>query len=90
MISLNLNNLNNFTEASVMFGPIELSRTLQFFDFKNRKIDEIRENRNFHCFFYDLCLKTAAHKNWRSFTCKYCPNFCLDSHFFKENNLTIN
>jgi hypothetical protein len=63
---------------TAMFGPIELNRTLQYFNVIDQKIDEIDEHRCFCCIFYELCLKIAALKNWRSFTCKYCPNFWVD------------
>lgn len=69
-----------------MLGPLELNRTLYYHNLFNRNVDEIREHRNLQCFFYDLCLKLAACKNWRSFSCKYCPNFCKDFDLFQEHN----
>lgn len=76
--------LDEVIEIIDMLGPIELNRTLQYSVFYDPKVDEIGENRNFYCLFYELCLKLAAQKNWRSFTCKYCPNFCIDSDSFAE------
>lgn len=67
-----------------MFGPAQLIRTLHYLDFNDRLVDEIKDHRNFHCLFYDFCLKIAAEKKWRSFTCKYCPHFCLDPDSFLE------
>ena len=66
----------------IMLGPAELNRTLQYLDLNYRKVDDIEEHRCFWCIFYDLCLKIAAHKNWQSFTCKYCPNFSNDLDSF--------
>jgi hypothetical protein len=71
--------------VTTMFGPIELNRTLQYFDVIDQKVDEIEEHRCFCCFFYELCLKIAALKNWRSFTCKYCPNFFGDGDSVLRN-----
>jgi hypothetical protein len=72
---------------TAMFGPIELNRTLQYFNLINQKVDEIDEHRCFWCIFYELCLKIAALKNWRSFTCKYCPNFLVDGDSVRGNIL---
>ena len=80
-------NFKKIVEIIDMFGPTELSRTLRYHNLNDHKVDEIKEHRNLRCLFYDLCLKIAALKNWQSFTCKYCPNFCLDSNSFKENSL---
>ena len=82
--------LSLFMNLSLMFGPFELNRTLQYHNVFNRKIDEIREHRNLQCFFYDLCLKLAACKNWQSFTCKYCPNSCMELHTFQNRASLIN
>ena len=73
--------------VTAMLGPIELNRTLQYFNVIDQKIDEIDEHRCFCCMFYELCLKIAALKNWRSFTCKYCPNFWGDGDSFRGNIL---
>ncbi|MBN2468638.1 MAG: hypothetical protein JXD19_10855 [Deltaproteobacteria bacterium] len=73
-------------QTDTMLGPIELNRTLQYHSLYTVRIDEIEDHRNLGCFFYDLCLKVAAVKNWRSFTCKYCPHFTVDSDGFQTTN----
>jgi len=46
--------IRNYLTA--MLGPIELNRTLQYFNLIDQKVDEIDEHRCFWCIFYELCL----------------------------------
>ena len=67
-----------------MFGPTELTRTLHYGTPYHPRVDEVEDHRSFCCIFYDLCLKVAALKNWRSFTCKYCTHGVDYSDAFSE------